>query len=481
MRFRTLFQLMAAIGIFVGCRAELEFQEGPFPGGNPDINNSGGDIHMVFSSSSGSASITLDASKKWTASFVNERAKDWCSLSTEDGKRGTATITVSVTENPDYDERSASINFVCDDVKRTIIVTQKQKDALLVSGSRFDVGKEGGHISVEVKSSVSFDIMVSEDSKDWIKQIGTKAMSSSTLTFAIAENDSFQKREGAISFVSATGTETVRVYQGCDTPTIILSSGNYVLDAGPGQFSVEVQSNIDVSYGIIQGGGWIREVTTKSMSTSTFCFAVDENQSRSVRYGGIAFRSDDRSCADTVFVTQAFHPILTSGSTFLVSGRGWTVCFDTVGPDPSEYRIEPEDEWLSLISQENVSGISRFTVDVQGNDGSEAREGRIQVYFKAYSEPDTVIVRQHVRLPAFSYTTSSRNVRIPKVEGEAGDGFGFVFWGDGANELYDENLSHVYGTSGVHTVTVEVGNKKRVSFTGLEDGMTINFRELRNK
>ena len=108
---KTLVWLLAAICIIVGCRPEFDFLEGSYPGDNPELTYSGGNIYMAFTSSAGSASVSLEASKKWKASFVNDRAKDWCSLSLDKGKRGTATIQVSVKENTEFDERSASIVF----------------------------------------------------------------------------------------------------------------------------------------------------------------------------------------------------------------------------------------------------------------------------------------------------------------------------------------------------------------------------------
>ena len=36
------------------------------------------------------------------------------------GKKGTFNLTINVTANEDYDERSASIIIACDDIRRTI-------------------------------------------------------------------------------------------------------------------------------------------------------------------------------------------------------------------------------------------------------------------------------------------------------------------------------------------------------------------------
>ncbi len=552
-----------------GCRPEIDFVEGSFRPGPADVTLSGGNLSMNFSSGAGSASVDLKASGKWSATFVNDRTKDWCSLSTGSGKRGTVTITVSVAENKEYDDRSASINFVCGDVKRTIVVTQKQKDALLLTSTRQDVGKEGGRITVEVKANVSFTHEIAESAKAWIKPVGTKGLTTSTLTFDVAANDSFSKREGEITFTSTAGTEVVKVYQECDTPTIIVSSDHYEQSADPGQFSVEVRSNVDVTFEIPSACDWIHEMTTKSMSTNTFHFSVDENEAftdrtakilfkcaewkleetvtvtqkaatpviiigsgeyefepeggslsvevssnmtldviiepgcdwivpvetkavterthlfsvaknhgRHDRSAWIVFENEEQSRFDTVYVSQSFQPILVPCDTLKASGRGWTVSFETADPTPDDYLLTIADRWISQTGQERSAEGSRFFLSVDALNKNEiARDARILVYFKDFAEPDTVWVHQYELFPAFSYTTTARNITVPAIEGE--NQFGFVDWGDRTLELWQEGLTHAYKTSGVHTVTIEIRSKKRVPITGLEDGMTINLRELR--
>ncbi len=566
---KTFIWLLAAICIIAGCRPEFDFLEGSYPGGNPELNYSGGNIYMAFTSSAGSASVSLEASKKWKASFVNDRAKDWCSLSLDNGKRGTATIQVSVKENTEYDERSASIIFECDDIQRTIVVTQKQKDALLVSGSRFDIEKEGGRIDIEVKANVIFDYSISDESKSWMKAIETKGLSLSSFAFSVSSNESFSKREGEILFTSQLGTERVKVYQDSDHPTIVLSSDSYSLNAEPGEFTVDVRSNINVTFKIPADCGWIHEIETKAMSTYSFNFSVEENETfatrsatlvfrseewgveekvtvtqkaatptiiigtgeyqvgpeggsldvmlksnmdlqigvgpegcdwivpvetkslterthsfsvsknhgRSARSGWISFFNNQENSADTVYVSQSFQHILVSNETLHASSRGWSVSFETVGSTPSDYLIEPVSDWLSLKSEEQLSDRSRFTVDVQESDGITDRTGHVLVYYSGYDVPDTVYVHQYQRLPSFSFTTPDRKVKLPVVDGM--DQIGFVFWGDGTTEQYRDGVSHEYNSSGWHTIMVEIHNKKKVSFTGLSDGMTISFRGLR--
>ena len=178
---------LAVVFLLAACHPEIEFVENSFRSSQAESSLAGGNLSVVFPSDAGSASVDLEATGKWSAAFVNERAADWCSLSTSQGKRGTATITVSVKENPDYDERSASINFTCGDVKRTIVVTQKQKDALLLSSARQDVGMDGGRFTIEVRSNVRYEFAISKSAESWLTLVGTKGLTTYNITFNAAD------------------------------------------------------------------------------------------------------------------------------------------------------------------------------------------------------------------------------------------------------------------------------------------------------
>ena len=437
-----------------------------------------GDLSLNFTSEAGFASVELEASKAWTASFVNNRAKDWCSLSTEAGKRGTATLTVSVKENPDYDQRSASIVFVCGEVKRTIIVTQKQKDAMLVTSDRVDVGQPGGGIQVEVKANISFEYAISESAKSWIKPVGTKGLVSSVLHFDVSANDSVEKREGEITVTGSAGKEVVKVYQEGETPTLVVSSSREDLSPRSGEFVVEVRSNLDVTVEIPAECDWLQEVETKTVSTNSFSFVAEKNHHRQARASWIAFHNKTWGVADTVHVIQDFQRIVVSCDTLRASTRGWTVSFETADPDPSAFKLVFSDRWLYRAGEEGLQQGSRFFVSAQPvTDLNGSRMGNVRVYYQDFAEPDTVWIRQYGRLPAFSFTTTATRVRVPEVDEEGQ--VGFVFWGDDAQESWQPALTHTYKSTGLHTVTVEILNKKQVPITGVEDGMTINLRELR--
>ena len=161
----------------------------------------------------GTGTVTFSSNLPWTASVVNARADTWCTVSPTSGGAGTATLTITATENISPDERNATIILKAGAASKTFTVIQKQKDALAVTSSKIEVTADGDEISIEVKANISFDYEIEEVAKPWITSATTRGLSTTTLKFRIAENKGLQKREGCIIIRSGEFMEKVTVYQ----------------------------------------------------------------------------------------------------------------------------------------------------------------------------------------------------------------------------------------------------------------------------
>ena len=166
---RFLFCLMAALA-FVGCTDEGPDDGGSTGGGStqPQTTITLTTTALNFATEGGSQNVTFTSSGDWTAQVLNDRANDWCKLTPASGAAGNGQITVTAAANATTDERSASIILKSGTVQKTIKVTQKQKDALTVTASKFEVAAEGGTVAIEVKANVDFSYAVDDASQSWI-------------------------------------------------------------------------------------------------------------------------------------------------------------------------------------------------------------------------------------------------------------------------------------------------------------------------
>ena len=119
-----------------------------------------------FAATSGTRNLSFSSGRPWRISLTTDtdtrRAADWCTVSPSSGTAGDASVTISIQENADYDSRSVKLTLVAGGIEKSFTVSQKQKDALTLTASRFEVGKEGGTVQVEVKANITFEVEIPE-------------------------------------------------------------------------------------------------------------------------------------------------------------------------------------------------------------------------------------------------------------------------------------------------------------------------------
>lgn len=476
--------VLACLALSVcACRPDIEFVENSFRSSDATVSkgsDTDGTVTILFGSGSGTASLELTASRAWTAAFVNDRAKEWCFLSAEEGKRGTVTLTVHVAPNEAYDERSASVLFTCGDARKTIVVTQKQHDALVVSAGRIELPSDGGSFQIEVRANVEYDYAVAYPQGNapsgWIHATGTKALTTRQLLFQAEANDSLEPREGSVTIRSSLGQEVVHVYQQGEAPALVISGKSVDMAPEGGIFDVQVTSNLDVEIVKPADASWIQDITTKSLSTNTYVFSVAQNVSRSERICQLVFRNETYGIADTVRVYQDCRHILLSTEDVLVPSHEAVFSLRVCGEDPEQYRFEVSDRW---IAQERIladaSGVC-FLFRSSANEGDAQRTAKVRVYLDGFEVPDEVSVVQPERLRSFTYSAAGPEVWAPDLD--APDLMTFVLWGDGTYDVYEPGLVHVYDTVDWHTVLVEGRRLTDIQFGHPADGMHLDFSDL---
>ena len=257
----------------------------------------------VLGAEGGSVDVTFTATDAWKAMPINNRADGWLSLSPESGSKGNGKVTLTATANDTGDERSATIKIWAGGVSAQVTLTQKQADALVVSASKTQLGKEAGSFTVTVRTNIEFTYEI-EMGADWLHEAGTKAITSHKLTFSVDANEDTAPREGRIAISSSLGKETVTVYQEATSPTLILGAGSFELESTGGTFSVDVTHNVEVDMSIPGQADWITPVVTKSMSTDRYTFSASENTSTAAREADILFTSSAAGLSQKVHVTQ---------------------------------------------------------------------------------------------------------------------------------------------------------------------------------
>ena len=333
----------------------------------------GTDKHPLLDASGGTVTLHFTSTADWKATVGNVRASSWITVSPTSGKAGEASVTISVAANDGTDERTASVFLDCGDSRETIVVSQKQKDALIVSRQSYELSAGESLIEVEVEANVTFEVEVSDT---WIEQISTRSLEKSVLSFRILANDGYEKRSGSILVRSGELQEAVRIYQeGKEKEVLLLSEDMVEVGALGGTVDVQLQSSVSYICKPVTEYTWVSEITSRAVSTHTLHFAVQPNDTYDMREARFVFIDETESISDTLTIRQyAADEILVPSDPIICEPESGTFSFE-VSANIS-YDVTTDVSWLKQVVGR---GMERSTLhfSVEENTGSAMREGNI--------------------------------------------------------------------------------------------------------
>ena len=353
------------------------------------------DLKPVISADGGTCTLTFTASADWSVSInAVTRAVDWLSISPTQGGAGMVTLQVSAQPNETYDERNAAVLLTCGSAKQTITVTQKQKDALLVNSNKVEMDAIGGTFSLELQSNVSVSYEIEESAKDWLTASSsstTRGLTSSTLSFQVAENPDESARQAVITLRGNDLTEQVTVYQAGSVPAILLSQKEYTVPSDGETIQVELKSN--TSYKVVMPDvPWITEASTRSFSAYTHYFTVAANEGYDARTAEIYFVNEENGLQEKVIVNQVQKDaIVVAEDEYTMDAEGGRLEF-TVGANV-DFKVDIDTDWIRQIVATRGLVEHALIFEVDGNNADESRKAIITLTADGCNQVITVVQR----------------------------------------------------------------------------------------
>lgn len=376
-RIYYLFPLFILL-LFVVCSCKDDNNDPTPPEPSSEITiSSSENLKPVLSQKGGTVSISFTTTADWTASLVNTRAESWITVTPNSGSKGKNEITIIATTNETYDERNATVVLKCGSDSKNIVVTQKQKDALTVTSSKYEVASKGGNISVEVKANINFEVEVRAD---WIKQQTekTRALTTSNLNFTIEPNETGDKREDEIIIKSGGLSETIKVYQGFED-FITLTKKDFTIPEEGGNVDIEIKSTFNYEVKMLPDVvDWITEVQSRAVSTHTHHYTVSPNDTYDSREVKIVFYDPkDKNVADTVTISQLQKDaIVLAQNEYIMEVEGGELDF-TVSANV-EFKVSVSSDWIAQITTRGLID-KRLKFVVKENTSDENREAVITI------------------------------------------------------------------------------------------------------
>ena len=253
---------------------------------------------IELSADGGSQTATFTVNRDWTASASDS----WVSVSPSSGSAsdGPVTVTVRATANTTYEDRSATVTIKAEGLTQSVTVRQAANLGVVVPTKSYQIASDARTIDVEVQANVEYSVSVSDS---WIKQTGTKGLTSKTLTFSVEANGTYDARSATITIKPQSGeAQAISVTQ-AQKDALLVSKATYSMPYGGGEVDVKVESNVE--FEVKSGVDWIQYVQTKGLSTSTVVLKVSENGTYKAREGKVTLAQKGGSLTKTVTVKQA--------------------------------------------------------------------------------------------------------------------------------------------------------------------------------
>lgn len=373
-----------------------------------------------FTTTAGTRSLAFEATEDWEITTAATRnGETWYRVYPFSGGPGKAEISISVDENEGYDERSVAITINAGKTNKTLMISQKPKEALLVTSNRMEMKQEGGTLNIEVKANVEYKAVIADDCQSWIKPstASTRGLTTTTASFTISPNEERVKREGKIYITDGKLTEEIDVYQhGGDI--VLLNENEYPVGDRGETIKVELRSNC--AYGVkMPDVDWMKEATlTRGMSSHTVYYTISANEKSEARRAKIIFYDkDNTSIADTLTVIQAQKDavVVDTKGIELKSPNDTIISIDVNANVEVEVRPADTCQWITESTATRGLQLRKIYLKAARNESFAPRRGRVLVKSKNGNECDTLKIWQAGKPTSVKLEEAALNV--PKEGG----------------------------------------------------------------
>lgn len=366
-------------------------------GANPEVVISSPTNNAV-GKDGGTVTLSFSSAIEWTATS----SATWCTLSASKGDGGNSlSIKVTCAKNETYDSRTATVTIKSGGtVAKSITIEQDAKDGLIISSNRMDLNNDAQQITITLQKNVEYTYTINGE---WIthvtaSSVETKALSNETLKFNVAENTTYDNREGSITFKSAKGdlSSTVTIYQS-QVNAIIISKKDVAIDATEQVLNVAIKTNVDFEVSIPEDAkSWISVASTKALVDKTVTLSIKENELADERKASITIKDSKTQASDILNITQNGRDgvIILGEKTAEVEASAGSQEITVFHSEA--IAAECEETWVtvSVVESPNES-TTKYKITWVANDESLEREAKILFKeTKAEGRSDTFTLKQ---------------------------------------------------------------------------------------
>lgn len=315
------------------------------------------------------------------------------------------TLKFKVSENDDYNARSAKIKFYDNNSKiaETVVINQASIGAVITLDTlEYNVSSDKQDLDIDVKSNFDYDIDF--QGATWVKQrktAKTRGITSRLLQLSVDENDGIEKRTAKIKLYDKKSSASIEVIlnQLPNTPTIVPEKKEYEVDANKQNLDIKISSNVDYSVDL-QGVDWIKDrnaAQTRSLATSTLKLEIAKNDGYDSRTAKIKLIQKNGTASEEITITQkARIRIDIPTKEFTIDELGGKI--NIVINSNTDYKFIIDDDcksWIHEPSKTRGAEAHEHLMIIDPLGDNENREGKIIVSNEDLNFNTSISIKQH--------------------------------------------------------------------------------------
>ena len=354
---------------------------------SPDLGIEVAPNHLDFVCTGETKTVTVTTEDSWTATIGEE----WVALSQNEGQ-GNAEISVTVGENPIYENRQTQVSFITAGGAQAVLIIRQEASPdphfLEVSPLVLQFGKEGGESDITVSCDTDWEF---ELNCDWLSLSQLSGTGNATVVLSAEPNVLIETRTMVFNIKSRELNAQLTAIQAPGDEPIIVSfePDTLFVSFNGGVQTVQLTSNTTWQ---LQVSSWITMITNSGEGDATFDIVVDYNSGPDERIGFVRAVHNGQVLGTMVVVQEGKVDILETDITELdVSPEGGT--FEIRVFSNQSWTVSTDVDWIHCDPMSEF-GNKILTVTVDAMPDLRPRTGSVKLSGEAGNSV-IISVKQH--------------------------------------------------------------------------------------
>ena len=354
----------------------------------------------------GTVTVNMESNVSYDVSIPADC--DWVTLPSSSRTRGvkSSVVTLDVKENKSYHDRDVIVTISNKDAGVSVPITIRQPftTVFTVDNTTFDVAMEGGTVTVNLQTNISYNVMIPDDC-DWItlpatsksrmdgekarKSKKSRAATTEAIVLRVKENPGYKDRDAVVTIGNKDAGAEIKISIHQPFTTVFKADKTaFDVDMAGGTITVNMESNISYDVSIPSDCDWITMPTaarskarakskSRGTTTSAVVFRVKENLSYKDREAVVTIANKDAGVSIAIYIHQPFATeFKVDKNEFEVPMEGGTVTVNVESNVDYDVSIPSGCSWITRVNTARSRATKSSVVMLRVSENTSGSDRR---------------------------------------------------------------------------------------------------------